>query len=104
MKSDHKYKIVLSDTSLDDLRDIFQYSELTFGNVVATEYRKGLEKQLLEIQKMPTIGHIRFDVSDKFLSWNYKRHSIFYSIDENEFIVNIKRVLHQKVNHKNHLK
>jgi plasmid stabilization system protein ParE len=84
MKSDLNYKLTLSENSLLDMSDMFQYGEETFGSNVTVEYRKKLNKVLSNILKMPTIGHRRKGSLGHYLSFNYKSHVIFYLVNEDE--------------------
>jgi toxin ParE1/3/4 len=92
-----------SNKSIDDLTDIFQFSEETFGSIVTDKYRKGLNLAFEKLTKMPTAGKKRLEISNEYRSLIYKSHIIFYKIIEDKKSVNIHRVLHLRMDFKAHL-
>lgn len=104
MKSDpNKYVLHFSFEAIDDLKDIFQYSEETFGYSTTIKYRKILNTGIQQIIKMPTIGHRKFKAKNDVLAFNIGSHVVFYHFFEALNEVRIIRVLHSRMNFKGHL-
>jgi toxin ParE1/3/4 len=103
VKLDLNYGLNFSNKSIEDLTDIFQFSEEPFGSIVTDKYRKGLNLAFEKITKMPTAGSKRLDISNEYRSLIYKSHIIFYKINEDRKVIFIHRVLHLKMDFKIHL-
>jgi toxin ParE1/3/4 len=84
----------LNATAKSDLRKIARYSVFEFGTRVADRYLAGLELVFDRIAATPETYRIFEGVVPETRVLSYKRHRIFYRI-ENDHVVFV-RILHQR--------
>lgn len=95
-------KYVLSNKAEGDLRSIFRYSQINFGDGRAVAYLTGLEECLNDIAKNPAMAHKINDIRSNYKRYLYQEHAVYF-VEKNSFIF-VVRVLHQQMKASLHLK
>ena len=93
----------LSKKSLDDLRDIWNYTEKTWSETQADKYYENLVLSFEYIAKHPdAVGRSYSEIKPEYRGFHCGRHIIFYRILQNGN-VRIIRILHEKMDYVRHL-
>ena len=93
--------IVKSPKAETDLEDIWLYSFENWGEAQADKYYDVLIEGIKELADNPQMGKSRNYVRKNYRSIQLKRHVIYYRLQGQ--IIDIVRVLHEKMNPENHL-
>ena len=93
---------ILSNKAEKDLRSIYQYSKLSFGDAQAEAYLTGLEECLNDIAKNPAMAQKIGDIRPDYKRYLYQEHAVYF-VEKNSFIY-VVRVLHQQMKASLHLK
>ncbi len=91
------YKVSISFESDQDLFDILECTEDTFGLTQKLDYLSYFKLAFLKLSKMPNIGHSRSDIPPDALVYNIEKHIIIYEILEDKNLVQILRILHSNM-------
>ena len=86
----------LSNKAERDLRLIYQYTRLNFGDQQAATYLIGLEETLEQVTETPTMAQKVDDIRPNYRRYLYQEHAIYF-IEKKSFIY-VVRVLHQQMN------
>ena len=100
--TDHKgavYKLTLK--ADEDLGEIWDYTEITWGVEQAEKYLRNIEACLMELACGKKQGHVRQDIREGRFSHNVGKHVVLYRKD-NEGII-VLRVLHGSMDIPRHL-
>lgn len=96
--SARKFIIAFSKLAQADVDDIMLYTLQNFGKIQFVRYQSVLEEAFKLLQEYPNCGA---NFSDKARVLRAGEHSIFYRVKTQKiFII---RILHQRMNVKNHL-
>ncbi|MBP3255755.1 MAG: type II toxin-antitoxin system RelE/ParE family toxin [Clostridia bacterium] len=71
----------------------FYIKYFLLNSKVADQIANGISNQILNLKNFPYIGKCYLDNQNRYLI--YKNFYIFYEIQENNKIINIKRILHK---------
>ncbi|MCR5036858.1 MAG: type II toxin-antitoxin system RelE/ParE family toxin [Bacteroidales bacterium] len=94
---------ILSKKSLDDLRDIWNYTEKTWSETQADKYYESLVLSFEYIANHPdSVGRSYSEIKPDYRGFHCGRHIIFYRILQNGK-VRIIRILHEKMDYPRHL-
>lgn len=96
-----KYKI--SNEAGKDLEKIWLYTFETWSREQADRYLKQIFEEIEYITVNPMHGQDFNYLRVGYLKAKVKHHFIFYTIDKKDSLVNIIRILHQKMNIENRL-
>jgi toxin ParE1/3/4 len=88
------YTLFLAPAARNDLRDIYQYSELNWGTIKATSYLEKLQSQLWNLTVHPMMGLERTTFFANMRSLAVESHVIFYRLQDTR--IEIVRVLHKR--------
>ena len=80
-------KVELTLSAQKDLRLIYQYSKLHFGQIQAFEYVSGLRKTIGLLKTNPYLGRRDDAVSDQLFRLVYRQTIIYYRIERERLIV-----------------
>lgn len=83
----------LSEKAEQDLIEIYDCTEETFGAYQAEAYHAGLERTFDLLACFPRIGRTVDEVAPGFRRFRFQAHTVFYT-EEAEFVL-IRAVLHQ---------
>ena len=94
----NEYRIKVSESAETDLREIVRYiqTDLTSPGT-AERFLDGIEKMLEQLAVMPQkFQYVRDDrlASKGYRYTRYKKHLIFYTVDDSHYFVYIHRILH----------
>jgi plasmid stabilization system protein ParE len=92
---DHNYRLRFSINAFKDIIEIQTYTEMTFGVNQREIYQLKIDTAIKKLLIMPSIG--RF-FSEKIWIYNVEKHCIMYTFSEEKKIVEILRIVHQKMN------
>lgn len=92
------YQLIISDLASIDLEQIFQYSIETFGENKALEYLENFHIKFEKLEKMPGIGHFHSSLIQNVRVMNFESHNVLYKINEHKMVIEILRIVHQKIN------
>jgi len=93
---------ILSNKAEQDLRGIYQYSELNFGEAQAVAYLSGMEECLNDLASNPAMAQKIDDIRPNYKRYFYQEYAVYF-IEKNAFIY-VVRVLHQQMKASLHLK
>ena len=88
-------KYELSDKADTDLKDIYKYSYITYGEMPADRYYDGLFARFEFLADAPLIARERHDLKPPVWVHPYGRHLIVYQARDGHIL--IVRVLHQSM-------
>lgn len=88
-------KYALSKNAERDLRDIWDYTVETWGQVQAERYLNKLEARFLDLAKHPKKGRARDDLVPDYRSYQEGKHVIFFK--QIEVGIAIARILHERM-------
>ena len=91
----------LTQRAAEDFTDIYDYTWLNFGESQADSYTETLEAFFHTLASMPEMGR-DYPAVLNIKRIEFQQHSIFYAIRDSDIL--IVRILHQQMNHTNHLK
>ena len=91
-------KIEISTEANVDIEYILQYSIETFGIIKAEDYMYTLYEKISKLSKFSHIGHFHKFLPNNIRVYNIEKHIVLYKILEEESIVLILRVVHNRVN------
>ncbi len=83
----------LSERAEQDLIEIYDYTEATFGANQAEVYHAGLERTFGLLARLPRIGRAAEAIAPGFRRFRSQAHTVFYTMEDG-FIL-IRAVLHQ---------
>lgn len=102
-----KYKIQLAIKAKNDFVGIIKYIRYNLLEPnIAKRYAKTIKEEIKKLEYMPqkfNITHSNIIKDDEIRKMVIKNYIVFYSIDENEKIVNVERILYGGTNWKNEL-
>ncbi|CDG16168.1 type II toxin-antitoxin system RelE/ParE family toxin [Xenorhabdus doucetiae] len=90
----------LTERAAEDFAGIYDYTLLQLGTAQADHYTGMLEAFLETLAGMPYIGR-EYPVIPGVMRIEFQRHTIFYTIRDTDIL--IARILHQQMNHPQHL-
>lgn len=85
----------LSNKAEHDLRRIYQYTRLNFGDQQAAAYLIGLEETLEQVANTPAMAQKVDDIRPNYRRYLYQDHAIYFL--EKESFIYVIRVLHQQM-------
>jgi toxin ParE1/3/4 len=91
-------EIVISDLALLDIDYMLQFSIETFGDIQTKKYLKLIYEKISQLSAHPEIGHQHKLLSNALRIINVEKHVILYQVLEQEKVIQIIRIVHQKVN------
>jgi toxin ParE1/3/4 len=91
------YSIIISFEADQDLFDILDYTEETFGESQRLVYFSQFKTAFERLAKMPSIGHSRSDIPLDTLALSVEQHTVIYEVIEHDKLVQILRILHSKM-------
>ena len=94
-----KYKLTIK--AEEDLREIYRYSRLKFGEIQADAYFSGLEECVVLLSKQPAMAQRVDDLRRGYYRYFYQKHAVYF-VQNKEYILVI-RVLHQQMKPQFHL-
>jgi len=94
-----KYK--LSNKAESDLRKIYRYSEIKFGDIQAEAYLIGLDEILTVLADNVSMAQSVKDLRQGYYRYYYRKHAIYF-VEKKKHIL-IVRVLHQQMRPDLHL-
>lgn len=86
-----KYK--LYQEAIEDLKEIGRYTLKNYGKNQRNIYLQGINKRFESLADMPLMGRPRNEIKEGYYSSDYKKHIIFYLIQENH--IEVLGVLHE---------
>ncbi|MES2795609.1 MAG: type II toxin-antitoxin system RelE/ParE family toxin [Bacteroidota bacterium] len=89
------YKIEISDSAIEDLVDIFEYTFINFGEKQWQKYNSIIDENINSLTINPFIGHGRNDIPVNCLAWLVGDHFLIYRVEGS--IVYLLRVLNQRM-------
>jgi plasmid stabilization system protein ParE len=95
-----KYRVCVSEPAEDDLREIVRYISLQLESPqTALEMMETINNNLSKLSDMPYVYPAVRD--DRLASMGYRRMSIknyiaFFTVDENEKVVDVERIIHAR--------
>jgi toxin ParE1/3/4 len=92
----------LSPEADNDLEEIYDYSDTTFGSDQAISYLEGLETLFENLSKHPHIGRLRPEIRKGLRSIAHSSHTVYYRTVNKR--IRIVRVLHSSRDLPNYLK
>ncbi len=95
-------RYTLSNKAELDLRKIYQYSQLNFGELKAISYLTGLEENIQQIANTPNLAQQIDNIRQTYKRYLYQEHAIYF-IEKKSYIY-IVRVLHQQMKASLHLR
>lgn len=93
---------ILSNKAEEDLRGIFRYSKLNFGEGKAVAYLTGLEECLNDVAENPAMAQKIDDLRPNYKRYLYQEHAVYFV--EKKLSIYVVRVLHQQMKASLHLK
>lgn len=90
--ADIPYSYQLSQAADNDLQEIYDYTEATFGSSQAIEYLKGIEALFYTLCANTHAGRMRNEIRKGVRSISYVSHIVFYRVVDRN--IRIVRVLH----------
>ena len=91
---DNNYTLIVPFIVKDDLKAIYQYGKLNWGEIKASDYIDHLKIKFWNLTETPQIGAKRDILPPDLRSLVVKKHIIFYRLKTRQ--VEIVRVLHGK--------
>jgi toxin ParE1/3/4 len=91
------HSVIISFEADQDLFDILEYTEETFGEPQKLIYYSQFKNAFEKLAKMPTIGHSRSDIPLDTFALSVEKHTIIYEVIEDDKLVQILRILHSKM-------
>ncbi|WP_340618360.1 type II toxin-antitoxin system RelE/ParE family toxin [Xenorhabdus entomophaga] len=91
----------LSERAAEDFAGIYDYTLMKFGVAQADHYTAALEAFLETLANMPDIGRDYPAVSG-VMRIEFQRHTVFYTVRNADIL--IARILHQQMDHAQHLR
>lgn len=95
-------RIILRQAAIDDLSDIWIYTEKKWSALQADQYYQAIKFACKEIGSIPDIGNEYPEISKDLLGFKSGKHIIFYRVLSTEEIEVI-RILHERMDLKNRL-
>ncbi len=86
---------VLSNKAEQDLRRIYRYTQLNFGENQAAAYLTGLEESIIDVVNNSAMAQKVEDLRVNYKRYLYQEHAVYF-IEKDTFIF-IVRVLHQQI-------
>ncbi len=96
------FELLLKPEAEKDLIKIFEYTFYNWGIQQAEKYQDELYSGMEQILSQENIGKVYPFSTKKYRKIHINRHLIFYRVESNKCI--IVRILHDKMEIKNHLK
>ncbi|MEN9896076.1 MAG: hypothetical protein RIR97_1928 [Pseudomonadota bacterium] len=94
-------KLKLTASSQKDLRSIYQYSKINFGENQAFEYVHGLRKTIGLLKSNPYLGREDTILSRHFYRLVYRQNVIYYTVTDDQ--LTIRRILDARQDPLRHL-
>jgi len=85
-------RLEVSPAAENDLDEILTYSTIRFGDPVATDYYFGFRDSFERLLQNPRLGRPAEEAGMDVRCLSYRRHRIFYEIDQE--VVRVLRILH----------
>lgn len=85
-------RLRLSAAARRDLAEVRRYGIREFGGDAADSYFRGFKKSFALLRERPFAGASEPDLRDAIRSLTYKRHRIFYRVEDD--VIEVLRVLH----------
>lgn len=94
--------IIRTKKAEDDIKEIYKYSFITFGEEQAEKYYDGLENKFNSILEKTTHSTDYSFIEPELRRTNYRSHAIYYRMINKDEVFII-RVLHQSMDEHRHL-
>lgn len=94
-------RLVIADTARADLRSIKRFSAQEWGEERGARYMAAVQQRFSALLRHPDLGPARTDLGAGYRSLLVGSHVVFYRHDKE--IIEIVRVLHQRMDAKRHL-
>ncbi len=91
----------LSRTAENQIADIVEYTDDTFGSNQTDAYIAGLESSFDLLVRFPRMGVAAFEIKDGWRRYRYQSHYIFYSVKPDHLFV--EAIIHVKQDIRKHL-
>ena len=85
----------LSKEAQDDLKELKNYSRMTWGNKQTQEALSEIKNRLEKLIISPEFGKIRDEIIDGLRSFGVGRHILFYRLGKTE--IEVARILHKRM-------
>ncbi len=89
--------------AIDDLTSIWQYSAKTWSENQADLYYEQLKISCQELLRNPWKGRKYSIVESDLMGFKVNKHIVFYIVLESQKEIEIVRILHEKMDLRNHL-
>lgn len=93
-------KLHIQAKAKNDLKEIWHYSYASFGERKADEYFNVMETRLKALKENPELGSRCDYIRAGYRKFHIQKHIVFYKIMPSK--IQIIRILHQKVDFKQH--
>ncbi|OKO98804.1 type II toxin-antitoxin system RelE/ParE family toxin [Xenorhabdus eapokensis] len=90
----------LSERAAEDFANIYDYTLIQFGEAQADHYTDALNVFLETLANMPDIGR-DYPAVYGVRRIEFQRHTVFYTVRDSDIL--IARILHQQMDHAQHL-
>ncbi len=96
-------KVIIRQKAIDDLNTIWDYTFEKWSEKQADKYYSAIKLAFKAIGENPNIGKEYFEVDQGLLGLNSGKHILFYHVIS-EDIIEVIRILHQRMDLVNQLK
>lgn len=96
-------RLVLRQEAINDLSDIWEYTSETWSENQADKYYQAIKSACIDLSNKPNMGKPYVEISSKILGYSINKHIIFYHETSDE-IIEVVRILHERMDLKRHLK
>ena len=93
--------VCISPKAIQDLENIFKYSDANFGRTRANKYIRDLNIAFNKLAKEPSLGFDCNDINQNLLAYKVISHLIFFKTSLNG--ITVIRVLHQSMDYEQHV-
>jgi len=95
----HSLPVIVSDEAKNDIVDILQYTNDTWGHEQMRIYSAVIDNALSKLSEHPHIGKKATEISEHHRVIAAGQHILFYSVRDGS--IHIARILHNKMDIKN---
>lgn len=94
-------RVVIRPRAVEDLEDIWIYTNENWGPDQADRYLLTLDMALTHLAADPTMGRSMNELRSGYWSLHVGRHLVFYTFDDES--LSVRRVLHERMDLPQHL-
>lgn len=86
-------KILLTSRTLDDLQEIYDHSEIEWGEETAAKYIRSFEDAFKLLKENPGLLRVKDKISSKFTVYNVRQHYLICDIiDQDIYVLTVRHV------------